>query len=360
MSSDDSAVTARLVAATTVEILDAAPASDGFDEPAWRSLCAAGLHLIGVGEERGGPGGSWLEARSALRAAAEKAVPVPLAEVLFGVAPALETGLTDPGNGSCLTCSTFASSSTLRARPAGSGWWFEGVASRVPFARHADSLVAVAAAGEASVVAVIPASAPGVSVQPGLNVADEPRDDVRLTGCDVPAEWAAAMAPDRAAGLRRLAALARSVQIAAACDRVASLTVRYASERRQFGRPIGRFQAVALQVAAVIGEAAVVNAGVEAAFGALGSPGEAVAVAAAKARAAQAATLVAGTAHQVFGALGFTQEHPLHRLTRRLWAWRDEVGRPEYWQCELGGIVLAAGADGLWPLLSGTPEVATP
>jgi alkylation response protein AidB-like acyl-CoA dehydrogenase len=69
------------------------------------------------------------------------------------------------------------------------------------------------------------------------------------------------------------------------------------------------------------------------------------AIAAAKIRASEAAGKVAEIAHQVHGAIGFTHEHSLHRLTRRLWSWRDEFGTEAHWSRELGRAVIAAGAD---------------
>jgi hypothetical protein len=57
-------------------------------------------------------------------------------------------------------------------------------------------------------------------------------------------------------------------------------------------------------------------------------------------------------AYQVHGAIGFTHEHSLHRLTRRLWSWRDEFGTESHWSRELGKEVLAAGADALWPMIT--------
>lgn len=76
------------------------------------------------------------------------------------------------------------------------------------------------------------------------------------------------------------------------------------------------------------------------------------AVAVAKARAGEAAGLVARIAHQVHGAIGFTQEHSLRLVTTRLWAWRDEDGDEAYWNAEVARRALAAGPDGLWPLIT--------
>jgi len=77
------------------------------------------------------------------------------------------------------------------------------------------------------------------------------------------------------------------------------------------------------------------------------------AIAVAKSRCGEAAGKVAEIAHQVHGAIGFTHEHRLHHLTRRLWSWRDEFGVESDWSIELGRLAAAKGADGLWPLLTG-------
>ena len=116
----------------------------------------------------------------------------------------------------------------------------------------------------------------------------------------------------------------------------------------QFGRPIGRFQAIQQNLAVLAGQAAAATAAAEAAIEVavrdLGSP----LVAAAKIRTGEAAGIGASIAHQVHGAIGFTQEHRLHYSTRRLWSWRDEFGNEAYWARRLGGVVAAAGADRLW------------
>ena len=78
------------------------------------------------------------------------------------------------------------------------------------------------------------------------------------------------------------------------------------------------------------------------------------AIAAAKARVGQAAGMVAASAHQLHGAMGFTQEHSLHHSTRRLWAWRDEYGSEGEWAEKLGSWLVAQGGDGIWPFVSGS------
>ena len=72
----------------------------------------------------------------------------------------------------------------------------------------------------------------------------------------------------------------------------------------------------------------------------------------AKIRCAEAAEKGAAIAHQVHGAIGFTHEHSLHRLTRRLWSWRDEFGTESQWSLDLGKQIMAAGADELWSAIT--------
>ena len=57
-------------------------------------------------------------------------------------------------------------------------------------------------------------------------------------------------------------------------------------------------------------------------------------------------------AHQVHGAIGFTQEHALHFATRRLWAWRADFGSDAGWAAELGRAAIALRAAGFWPAIT--------
>ena len=116
------------------------------------------------------------------------------------------------------------------------------------------------------------------------------------------------------------------------------LTVRYASDRSQFGRVLRRFQAIEHQLAVITRECAVAEAAVEPALctllaGRELSLGE---VAAAKVVCARAADRVVQIAHQVHGAIGITREHSLSRLTRRLLAWSGDYGTARAWATAFG------------------------
>jgi acyl-CoA dehydrogenase len=85
---------------------------------------------------------------------------------------------------------------------------------------------------------------------------------------------------------------------------------------------------------------------------AMAARGDRLAAAIAKARTGEAAGRVCAIAHEVFGAMGFTQEHTLHYATRRLWSWRNEFGSEVHWQAEIGRAIAAGGADNLWATLT--------
>jgi acyl-CoA dehydrogenase len=109
-----------------------------------------------------------------------------------------------------------------------------------------------------------------------------------------------------------------------------------------------------MELAQMAGEVTATTALVDAAVQALDRDEETVelAAAAAKVRAGEAVEAVAKLAHQVHGAIGFTQEHRLHHLTRRCWSWRDEAGTELAWSRVLGAGLVAGGGDDVWPVLT--------
>src|SRR5262249_5811410 len=125
-------------------------------------------------------------------------------------------------------------------------------------------------------------------------------------------------------------------------------SVRYVTERKQFGRALAAFQAIQHNLAVLAGHVAASGIAADNAFRAADRGDPAFEVAVAKVRAGEAAGVGAGIAHQAHGAIGFAYEHSLHFATRRLWSWRAEFGNESRWAVRLGHEVAARGADRLW------------
>jgi hypothetical protein len=129
--------------------------------------------------------------------------------------------------------------------------------------------------------------------------------------------------PDQPSLWDRLVATARwalAAELAGVAGRMVASAAEYAGSRMQYGRPIGTFQAVQHRLAEAhtltVGAAGVVAEAAEAA-GPAGRPGWPWAAVVAKALAGQACEHAGVEAQQVFGAIGFTWEHGLHRALRR-------------------------------------------
>ena len=190
------------------------------------------------------------------------------------------------------------------------------------------------------------------AIDPGGNTVAAPDADgiVLLNGA--PASAALPGATDAITPFRQALAAARALQIAGAAAAALELTVGYVRERSQFGRPLARFQAIQQHIAVAAAEAAAAAQMARAAFAALDRD-DAFLAASAKIAAGRAGTIAAKAAHQFHGAMGFTAEYPLHRLTRAIWQWREDFGNEAWWSRRLGTQVCEAGADELWPRLAG-------
>lgn len=344
----------RLLEQVTAEILRdyaagrGAAADEGWAPALWQTLEGAGLPLVGIPEARGGAGGGWPEIAAVLRAAGRFAAPVPLAETcaLAGWLLA-EAGLPIPPGP--LTVAPTRPGDRLEIVSDGGGWLLRGVAGRVPWAGQVTAIVVLADRGDGRAVANVPPSA--CRIEPGTNLAGEPRDRVTFEGVRLSEDAVAAVSVDADQLLVR-GALGRSIQIVGALDRLLELTVGYVQARTQFGRPLARFQAVQQDLARLAGEAVASAAAVESAVAVATHGGCTLEVAAAKVRTGEAASLGARIAHQLHGAIGFTQEHQLHRFTTRLWSWRDEFGAEREWAARLGRSAAAAGPAGYWDWLT--------
>ena len=134
-------------------------------------------------------------------------------------------------------------------------------------------------------------------------------------------------------------ALGTAAQLVGLARRMILMTVEYVGERRQFGVPVGSFQAVKHHLAdARIALEFARPLVYRAAWSLAMADAEAgVHVSMAKAQASDAAALAARKALQCHGAIGYSDEHDLHLFMKRTWAlaaawgdarWhRDRVGR---------------------------------
>lgn len=153
------------------------------------------------------------------------------------------------------------------------------------------------------------------------------------------AEPAQSAVLERSGQWRSLAASATAALLAGAMEQVLEMTLRFASERAQFGKPIGRFQAIQQQLSVMAEQVA---ASAMAAQIGLRGGGRGPSAMVAKARASAAVPAVAAIAHAVHGAMGFTEECDLQLYTRRLHEWRRAYGAESHWHRELGVVLLAS------------------
>lgn len=321
--------------------------TEGWLPACWDALADSGLVWLGVSEAAGGSGGDFTDAALLVRMAGAHAVPLPLAEcALLGGWLVEQAGLTLPGGPVTVAVNRRHNNLVVDA-----GGRLSGRLQRVPWARRVSAVVAVAR-GEGGPVVVL-ADPSTASATPGTNVAGEPRDALAFEGVPV-AEACRAPIDDKAvAELSLRGALSRALLLAGAAGSASALTISYASERQQFGRPVAAFQAVAQRMVRMASEAeaamlaATVAASCFAKMDASGQSGAIVALA--SAAVARSASEVSAHAHQIHGAIGMTQEYPLHHFTRRIWAWGHEWGSERSWNARIGASVAAAGAEALWP-----------
>jgi acyl-CoA dehydrogenase len=306
----------------------------------WNALEAAEMTCAAVPEALGGAGATWEDTFTLVRAAGAHAVPAPFSDTLLANWLLGRAGL-QPADGpvaiaahSNLTCARGHSS---------------GLLQKVPWGRHLKQIVAFAAGRNPQLVVLDTTSAAQLDTR--TNLAGEPRDNVIFDRARV-IQAAPLPAGSHPQFLLLCGAMLRSAQIAGALQSLLQMTARYATERVQFGKPIGHFQVIQQQIAVLAEQTACSLLAAEAAFAESANDVARLPIMAAKICAGEAASIGASIAHAVHGAIGFTDEHSLHLKTQRLWAWRAEYGSQSYWSQQLGQSVCESGSRALWPMLT--------
>jgi acyl-CoA dehydrogenase len=157
--------------------------------------------------------------------------------------------------------------------------------------------------------------------------------------------------------LRTLLACLAATQLAGALMETFQRTLQYANERSQFGRPIGRFQAIQHQLAVMSEHVFAAHMAAQLGCTGEGMHPDRLRVAVAKARCSQAALAVAEASHAIHGAIGFTAEYDLQLLTRRLHAWRQAAGSESYWHAVAGAALVDAHRGTTLDMLRATTDI---
>jgi alkylation response protein AidB-like acyl-CoA dehydrogenase len=267
--------------------------SGAADDRLWRELCELGWPGIALPEEHGGQGLGAVE------------LAVLLEELGYAVAAT-------PFLGSVLAAAAIAHAGDddQRAR------WLPGLAAGELAGAFGGPGLAVGAPG-ADVLVLVEGGAARVlaagdaEVEP-LATVDPTRAYGRVAGSGEPQPGDVAAVLDRGAA-------AIAAELVGVCQRALDMTVGYVSERRQFGVPVGAFQAVAHRCAQMLLQTeGARSATYFAAWAADAAPGRlAEAAGLARAAAGSAATEVTGSAIQAHGGIGFTWEADVHWLFKR-------------------------------------------
>ena len=318
------------------EVLDAVEAGE-WPRALWEALEQSGFtEILGVPDDESAP--QWADAYPMFHAIGRYAAPVPLAET--AIANYLIATHELPRRQGALTLVDAKAGATL----VDGALVLDATVVGVPWARWAQAYVVTARVGARQAIALVDAGVAGLRVDAGTNLAGEPLDTVSFNACRA----GAFRLLDRQVDLLTYGALIRAAMMAGAVEAVLVSSVEYANERVQFGRPIGKFQAIQQSLAQLAGEATSSQSAALAAFSCVGQEPACFETAVAKIRAGKAAGLASSIAHQVHGAIGFTWEHTLHYATQRLWSWRAEYGTEACWAAELGRAAIARRGANLW------------
>jgi len=277
-------------------------------KPMWQEFIESGFLDALVKDEKGGAGLSLMDVVPLIEALGAYTVPLPVAETMVARALLSDAGVAVPEGP--IAFATAATAGHI-----------------VPFGLVAEHILMDAG----TMLALVPAHADSF-VSTGVYGSLSARISCPQMLSDVP-ENSTCSRPE--SGLRPLAAILRTAQIAGVAGRLLDRTADYANERKQFGKPIAR-QQVLQQNMAVMAED-VVAVRLAAQMGSQEGLAPSVVLAAiVKSVASTAAARMAATAHAVHGAIGISEEYDLQLLVRRIHESRLADGSTGYWNRLLG------------------------
>jgi len=306
-------------------------------------LCEAGVPWIGISEDAGGSGGDLGDAAIAARTLAAHHLQSPVAENSFVAGWILElVGIPVPRS---LVTVAFESGPAVRVERTLDDWRLSGELHLVPFAAQSSAIAVLVDFDGLPGIALIATS--DTHLDETCNLGGDARCTV--TFHDVAPQGfgflpAGMSIPDCRARL----ALLRCIQIAGALRSIRDMTVRYARERVQFGKPLSAIQSIAQSLARIAEQTLLIEAAVALALEEPSTWNCAIA----KTTAGQGAKDATMLAHQVHGAMGISSEYPLGAMTTRIWSWLEEGGRSKDWAAYLGNRFLSQSSPTLWTTIT--------
>jgi alkylation response protein AidB-like acyl-CoA dehydrogenase len=313
---------------------------DRFDPALWADLAGAGVLAAALPEALGGAGLGLLEQCSVLAEIGRAVAPVPyLASVVLGAgalarfgtpgqqarwaAPAgrgelvLTAALSEEDGDDPRAPSARAEQVKGDGEAGGDHWLLTGTKTAVPAGPRADLMLVPAATAQGTAVFLVTPGDRGVAVEPQQMTDGDAAGQLELAGVELPADRVLGSPADGTeitAWLVSHGTVGLCAQQFGVVERALELTSEYARNRKQFGKPIGSFQAVAQRLADAYIDVEAVRLTMWQAAWLLseGQPSD-TEVATAKFWAADAGHRVAHTAVHIHGGVGIDIEHPLHR-----------------------------------------------
>lgn len=297
----------------TPDVVRALESQPQAHHPLWLAIESSGFANALVPEDQDGAGLSLNDLYPLIELCGQHALPYPLAETLLGRGLLAHAGITAPAGALAFTTATLG--------PAGVS------SAGVRGARLAESVL-VSVANETRWLPVATA-----------RVEDDVFAlDARLHWSRTTWEQAPLILPTP--DLQHCQAALYAGLMAGALLQVFHRTLNYANERQQFGKPIGKFQAIQHQLSVMSEHVFATRMAAQLAFSCTGLQPAPLRAAIAKARASEAAVEVAALSHAIHGAIGFTAEYDLQLYTRRLHLWRQTAGAESYWHDQVGAATL--------------------
>jgi len=326
----------------------------GFSQPIWSKLADLGILSLPVSEAAGGFGGGAVDLMKPMGLVGHALVVEPVIEHL---AASRLLDRAAPGNASSAQLLQQAISGEQRlawarnidgddgiactAESTGDGWRLRGRFTSVPGADGAAHLLLATASGSETNLFIVATSTPSVTLRPGSALDNRRIADVSLDDVDLPDSQRIASGPGAMAAIEDTADFASALLCAEAVgviDYACQATLEYLKTRKQFGVPIGNFQALQHRIVdlyvdleQVRSMAALACSKVDAAAAGQITPIERTkAVAGARVLVGKAATKVAQESVQLHGGMGMAEEMKISHAFRRLTVLARQFGTVDF------------------------------